>query len=244
MRKAEAIPEGVAQSPSWACSVEKDAPGSRSPAHYHEMDAWVRVTDGAMTFVGVEDGTRFALGKGDVFEVPAGEVHAVEIGDGGVTYEMWTPEEVGAGFTKALTRLRPHGPGIADAPLAELVRVSFQIPRLEDRMPATRAELEALMHPDLAFRRVPGDVVGRDAYLAALEPPPTKQPTTRTRVGSSGLEILHVTAKSVVAAIDVHVLERTEGSYLVTRSKVRNLRTFVREDHWKCRLWVNTPADG
>jgi hypothetical protein len=74
--------------------------GQNADFHYHEVEEWLEVTQGAFSFYPagelVSPGTSPITCKaGDKLHIPQGEVHRVEIVDpAGVTYTMWTPIHV------------------------------------------------------------------------------------------------------------------------------------------------------
>jgi hypothetical protein len=81
----------------WVLSPEHgDFTGNPVGFHYHDVEEWLQVTNGKVTFVSA-GGMKYLLDVGDVLQIPRGEVHDVEIGPDGVDYQMWVrvavPEE-------------------------------------------------------------------------------------------------------------------------------------------------------
>src|SRR5262249_21760056 len=137
-----------------------------SPAHYHEVDEWLQVEEGRISFTDVTSGETYGLEKGQCLEIPAGSVHRVRV-DCDVAYRMWTPVESVAPFQRPLSGV-PSVPEVKEKTLADLVFWNFEMPRLENRIAdddeTARAALLALLHPLLQFRQGNGVIVGRERY--------------------------------------------------------------------------------
>ena len=247
MNKAASIPNTITVAESWWCEVVEHRAGSAYPAHYHEMDEWLSVTDGDLTFTDTSDKTPpIVLSKGDCLEIPAGDVHSVQVGASGAKYAMWTPQRPSSEFMKPLPCLTPYGDSLGDKEMAKLVSVNFEIPRLENKFRANlegRAALDYIIHESLLFRRADGKIIGKDIFL----PPPEKNASATGaglglhRYRSSGFELIHVTNESAVVSIHVHTIQQ-DGT-ISLRRKTRNIRTFVMEaSRWQCKLWLNFPV--
>src|SRR5258708_38277213 len=80
----------------WILTPEHgDFTGKPVGFHYHDVEEWLQVTEGKATFVSA-GGMQYPLDVGDVLQIPRGEVHNVEIGPGGVDYQIWGPGAVPA----------------------------------------------------------------------------------------------------------------------------------------------------
>lgn len=247
MNKAASIPKSITEAEGWWCEVEEHKAGSAFPAHYHEMDEWLSVTDGDITFTDTSGRTLpIVLSTGDCLEIPAGDVHSVRVGPSGAKYAMWTPQQTSSEFMKLLSSLTPCGYSLGDKEMAKLVSINFEIPRLENRFRTNleaRDALDDIIHKSLLFRRADGKIIGKDIFL----PPPEKNANATGagpslhRYRSSGFELIHVTNESAVVSIHVHTIQQ-DGTIIIRR-KTRNIRTFVMEaSGWQCKLWVNFPV--
>jgi hypothetical protein len=243
MRMSAQIPETVTQ--TWPAQAVDHAAGSTFSAHYHEQDEWLRVEEGRMAFTNTGTGARLVVTAGSVLEIPAGTVHHVRV-DEAVHYQMWTSPPTERPFRRPLDGLGAQA--LSEEDLAKLVFVSFEMPRLENRIDEgdedARRTLLAALHPDLQFRRGSGKMATRRDF----EPNPPATPAgapapkpTMTRWRSTDFVVLHATAGNAVVSIDVHTVDHATTPE--TQRRTRNLRTYVLEaDRWQCRLWVNYPV--
>src|SRR5262245_30031643 len=62
--------------------------------HYHNVEEWLEVLEGAITFFTAADEPHYALAAGQALNIDPGEVHRVEIGKEGVKYRMWLPVQL------------------------------------------------------------------------------------------------------------------------------------------------------
>lgn len=247
MNQAASIPKSITEGESWWCEVVEHKAGSAFPAHYHETDEWLSVTDGDLTFTDTSDRTPpIVLSKGDCLEIPAGDVHSVLVGPSGAKYAMWTPQRPSSEFMKPLPCLTPYGDSLGDKEMAKLVSINFEIPRLENRFRANleaRAALDDIIHESLRFRKADGKIIGKDVFLPLPEKNASATGAGRGlhRDRSSGFELIHVTNESVVVSIHVHTIEQ-DGTIMIRR-QTRNIRTFIMEaSRWQCILWLNFPV--
>ncbi|NNC19326.1 cupin domain-containing protein [Corallococcus exiguus] len=235
---------------SWWCEGVVHPGDSQFPQHYHQMDEWVRVTEGTIAFTGVANGQTLEAVAGDCIEIPAGHAHSVRVGASGVKYDMWTPERSDEAFMKRLARGPAHGAEPNEQKLAVLVQANFDIPRWENQAagdPRALQALEDLLHPSLVFRRANGTIVTLSEYLQRFrEPPPSGgKGISVHRWGSTELKLLDLTADSAVVSIVVHTVETDRESLMGRPGAYENIRAFVLEQgRWKCRMWVNYPVSG
>jgi len=74
----------------WRESVQRLS-GRRAIAfHYHDVDEWLTVVRGEITFFTLSD-EPFQVEVGRSLHIPRGEVHRVEVGSHGVWYRMFVP---------------------------------------------------------------------------------------------------------------------------------------------------------
>jgi hypothetical protein len=217
--------------------------GRQFPYHYHEVDEWLQIQQGGMTFfpaAGLEPAIDFAtdiplavsLSAGDVLFLPRGEIHRVEIGANGVTYQLWT-QPYQEPFAKPL-----------DDALIDLVTKNLRLPNAENCWDARNQEaltkedelsmnfLGSFVSNDLTFRTAGGKLfIGKDAYL-------NRKPADITRYPSVSVYLLDKKDESILLSTVVKTRPKGEGS---TNSYL-NFRLFVMEEKkWKCRLWINYP---
>lgn len=204
--------------------------------HYHERDEWLRVRRGSITFTDVRTRQKYTatdtVPAQRCFHIPAGEVHAVEVGQQGVEYEMWTRGAKGVGF-RSLQQPQAHG--LAQDRVAELIRINFELPEWENeagRQHKVPQALRAVLHDRLLFRRANGLVQNLDECLCAWASPGNKP----NRLGSSDLEVRFHQDEAVVS-ITVYTADAGAAP-----QGFRNIRHFVlEEEQWKLRFWVNFP---
>src|SRR5206468_12819090 len=93
--------------------------------------------------------------------------------------------------------------------------------------------LADFLSEDLTFRTAGGTLlVGKEAYLH-------RPPAATTRYASASVNLVHKTPESVLLSAQVHTRPKGEGSPTQSYS---NTRLFVKkDDHWKCRIWINYP---
>jgi mannose-6-phosphate isomerase-like protein (cupin superfamily) len=242
MRAHEAIPQEMLRSWKQSQSIP-DSAGTQHAAHYHEVDEWLRVETGRMSFTDVISGETIAVERSQVLEIPSGSVHTVRI-DSDVRYQMWTPVEPEPPFQRPLSAL-PNEAGVSDQVLAELVFSTFEMPRLENRIgdgdEQARARLLTLLHPDLQFLRGNGTFATLEQFSskpagAGAGVPRVKLTMRRWR--SSAFEILQLKPTGALVSIDVHTID--EATSPPSRARTRNLRGFALDaGQWRCRVWMN-----
>lgn len=204
--------------------------------HYHEVDEWLRVRTGSITFTEVGTGRKSTATDKDAASrclfIPAGEVHAVEAGDGGVEYEMWTRRVALVTFKRMQP---PPAHGLEERRTADLIRLNFAIPEWENeaaRRKAVPPELLDVLHERLLFRRADGRVYTFEENQRLWVSPNNKP----NRVGSSDLGV-RFHQDEAVASITVYTAD--PGA---TPRAFQNIRHFVFEERWKLRFWVNFPV--
>jgi Cupin domain len=254
MEKNPPVPR---QQLNWVSELVEHRLGEDAPFHYHEVEEWLQVQEGKITFFPAGElmglGAPYPCVQGDVLRIPQGEVHRVEIGSAVVKYQMWTPVPSGSCFQRKI-----------DRDLEELIRRNLQLPGVENRYDERKRNprdptpqdqqddqfLDDFVSEALTMRTAGGGILDRRAYL-------TRGPAPFTRSPSPSVRILHKTPprnappgapgtappdhESLLLSTVVHTTGGPGGPQQIT-----NLRLFGKEDSrvWKCRVWVNYPEPG
>jgi hypothetical protein len=223
--------------------------GQKVNFHYHEVEEWVEVLNGSMVFYSAGElcpggkqslrgEQKFHVDKGKVLRIPQGEVHRVEIGQGGVLYRMLLPADVGpAAFSRRLDRED-----------IEIIKANLHLPLLETERDAGKRNatagqsgtaiaeklLQGFVSGDLSFRNAGGKILGKHRYLTRGAPNP---PVERQPGGGGMMCILHKCPECLLLSTIVDVqgqdASRSTESFL-------NLRLFGKEQgEWRCRTWMN-----
>jgi hypothetical protein len=218
----------------WVMKEMTERPGAVA-LHYHPMAEWLDVVDGEMTFFSAGDRGGEHMVRGKALYIPLGEVHRVEIGDGGATYRMWTPVAAGAAFRLDL-----------DEELRDLVQRNLWVPEQENswdtREPTAPAEelrrrqdyqfLQAFVSDQLVFCNAGGAFLGKEQYLA-------RAPSPGVQRSSSGSVRLLQVRWDEPASVLLATVVRTRQEKGPPRS-FTNLRSFVKgPTGWSCRVWLN-----
>jgi hypothetical protein len=225
--------------------------GQDADFHYHEVEEWLEVTQGAFAFYPAGDlvkpfypaGDRekkrepppIVCKVGDTLRIPQGEVHSVKIVDpDGVTYTMWTPIPSGLCFQHMLS---PQ--------LKDLVRRNLELPGVENRYDLAKRSggrleetddqfLQDFVSPALSMHTVKGAILDRDNYLK-------RDAATSTRSSSDAVHILNVTTEPESVLLST-VVTVTYTAPQQAPADIINFRLFVKEDgRFKCRVWRNYP---
>ena len=121
----------------WVASIERHPAGQQVPFHYHDVEEWLQVRQGEMSFVSAK-GHVYRVEVGRALEISRGEVHRVEIGPCGVEYQMWLPVSMpDPQFTNSLN----------DAEI-DLIRDNLMVPDFEDKW-ATSSKRATRCHTPL-----------------------------------------------------------------------------------------------
>jgi hypothetical protein len=212
-----ARPDAVIE--GWPSLGQTHAPLKRVDFHYHDVEEWLEVVRGDITFCSLS-GQTWLLHAGSVLHIPRGEVHRADIGAAGVEYRMYSPVEIATGFANTL-----------NADEIDLLRTNLAFPIREENTDGRAAEFFAAHLSDqLAFCRADGTVVGKEAFREGF--------TARGRSASGTINVLNRSANSLLLSTDVTM---TSGGS--SRKTFTNVRLFVKEgDAWRCRIWVNFAA--
>lgn len=185
--------------------------------HYHDSEEWLEVLRGEMTFYAL-CGDDWRLHEGDVFHIPRGEVHRVEIGPAGVEYRMYAQVDITSGFSHSLS----------PDELA-MLRMNIEFPSREENTDGHAAEFfDGTLSDSLVFVRADVSVIGKQTFTAGF--------TARDRASGGSVCVLNRTDNGVLLSTTVMVGKGT------TQKAFINLRAFTKEaDAWRCRVWLNYP---
>jgi hypothetical protein len=201
----------------WVASIEQHPAGQQVPFHYHDVEEWLQVQQGEMSFVSAK-GHVYRVGVGRALKIPRGEVHRVEIGPGGVEYQMWLP--VGMPDAQFTNRLN-------DAEL-DLIRDNLMVPDFEDK--GKKEFFDEFLSDRLTFRAADGTLFNKAEFL-------NRNFVNRNREASDAVRVLHNRPKSLLLSTVVTVPGH-DGS----RQSFRNDRLFAQEgERFKCWVWLNYP---
>jgi len=202
----------------WFMSDETHGPGVQVDFHYHDMDEWLEVVKGDITFFDLS-GHEYRLGAKQALRIARGEVHHVEVGSEGVDYQMWLPVTPAAGFQNMLT----------PDEVACLKNNLESAEREDNRNNDAASFFDEFLSNQIVFSRADGSmVIGKKEFIDAGF-------KDRGRKSSGSVRVLRRTTDTLFLSAVVTV---TEGSPL----SFTNLKLFVREDgSLKCRMWINYP---
>jgi len=205
----------------WSAQWVQHAGDDQFGFHYHDVEEWLEVQSGDIRFFSA-GGVEYHASAGEALHIPLGEVHRVQIGSGGVTYQMWTPIAVNEdAFAHKLD----------DEELA-LVQKNLGVPDAEDA--GNMEFFKDFLSDTLIFRTAKGLLLNKGAFLK-------RPPASITRVQSDGVRFLHKSGDSILLSTVIHTMLKDGGE----RQSNSNNRLFVREDKiWKCRVWLNYPEPG
>lgn len=227
MKTHSALPQPILE--GWATSHELLSPAQTVGFHYHDLEEWLELVRGQMTFFALQDGSLgYVLRPGDVLHIPRGEVHRAQAGSEQVEYRRYLPIAATADFTHTLS---PEE--------LELLRLNLAIPLWEENQDGNAAaSLAPHLSDCLVFGRGDGSVVGKHKYLQGLGPR-GRRPSDTVRVLNRTPRMANAPAESFLLSTVVTVEATPPDPALFT-----NLRLFLKQDgFWKCRLWVNFPGD-
>ena len=122
MKDYAAVPSELVN--GWQESVESWLGRKPIRFHYHDVDEWLTVASGEITFLTLAN-TPFRVDVGRSLHIPHGEVHRVEIGSQGVEYRMFVPIAV------------PTFANKLDEEELDALRRNLQFPEHEDGPPRT-----------------------------------------------------------------------------------------------------------
>jgi hypothetical protein len=217
MKTYSGLPQALLK--DWAATTETHPALQRVGFHYHDVDEWLEVMRGEITFFSIS-GQAWPLAVGNVFQIPRGEVHRADIGAGGVEYRMYLPLAMTGAVANRLS----------DDEL-DMLRTNLEFPIREENTDGRAAEYFAEHLSDaLVFCRADASVVDKTTYRSAF--------TARGRSSSGTLAILNRAENGILLSTVV-----TTGTGGASPKPFTNVRLFVKEDGaWRCRLWVNFPA--
>jgi len=200
----------------WQESVRRLS-GRQAIDHYHEVDEWLTVVSGEITFFSLA-GEPFQVNVGRALHIPRGEVHRAEVGSQGVEYRMFLPIAVSA-FVNELTPKE----------LAAL-RQNLEFPEYEDGRAENGHEFfQSTLSNQLVFCRASGECVGKERFIAEAF-------VDKSRSSSGSIQVLNRTKNGLLISTVIEMAE-ADGVH-----SFMNIRFLAREgEKLRCRLWVNYP---
>ena len=217
MRAYSGVPHPLVD--GWSSTIEAHPARQAVAFHYHDVDEWLEVLRGEITFFPLRgDGCRVAVGG--ALRIPRGEVHRADIGDDGVEYRMHLPVAIPADFGKRLT-----------ADEIALLQSNLEWPVQEDTGgDEAAAFFEDALSASLAFARANGTVVDKRGFLKDGF-------TLRDRSAPGTVRVLNQKKDFLLISILV-----TTGTGGTAPQSSANLRVLVNEGGtWRCRMWMNVP---
>jgi hypothetical protein len=201
----------------WRATHERPEPGARAGRHYHDVEEWLQVDRGDVTFRSAGE-REYRLVAGQALHIPRGEVHRVEIGPDGVDYQMWIP--VGQA-------MEPFQ-NVVDDELATLIQKNVEVPRAEDA--GSVPFFEDFLSEEVVFRTAKGAILDKEGFMA-------RGFANQGRVPGDSVRVLHRAQDSILLATAVGLPADGGRTQLFV-----NERLFVREGKaLRCRVWLNYP---
>jgi hypothetical protein len=213
MHTHPAVPDEISR--TWLPSAPHHEAGVRIGFHYHDVEEWLKVLHGDISFF-TPGKLTYRIGVGQVLAIPRGEVHQVQVGSQGVEYEMWLPAPVpGQGFANHL-----------NAQELDLLLNNLDFPNREETGDAQF--FERILSDRLLFCGADGTVLDKRGFI-------DKGFTTRGRKSSGSVRILNRSEGSLLCSTVVTLPAADDQLLAFT-----NVRLFVKEaDDLKCRVWIN-----
>jgi mannose-6-phosphate isomerase-like protein (cupin superfamily) len=220
MKVHAAVPVGFVD--SWYESV-KELPGPQAIGfHYHDVEEWLTVVGGEITFFTLAD-EPIPVDVGRSLLIPRGEVHRVEVGSQGVEYRIFVP------ITEPL-----YANALSEGEL-EALRHHLKFPEYEGgRAENGREFFEDILSDRLMFCRANGKFVGKRKFIDDAFRDGVVRDQNRSSSGS--IQVLNRKEKGLPIST---VVEMPEAGSL---NSYMNFRFLAKEGgKLRCRLWVNYP---
>lgn len=196
-------------------SLERLAGGEKVDFHYHDVEEWLQVTAGQISFFSA-GGRKYQLGPNQILQIPRGEVHRVEVGPDGTEYKMWVPSAAN----------REHFANQLSEEEANLIKDNLLLPKAEDAGDA--AFLDRFLSERLMFGTATGAELDKSGFIQ-------RGFQNRNR-SSDSVRILYKASDSILISSIVTVKGDGSGA----AQSFSNTRLFVREGAtFKCRVWFN-----
>jgi cupin domain len=212
MKTYSSMPHQVVH--GWASSTETRAAGFRADFHYHDLDEWLEVIKGDITFFTLSD-QPYRVGVGQALHIPQGEVHRVEVGSVRVEYQMWTPAPPAGNFSNQLT-----------PPEVALLQKNLEFPVREDAGDAPFFDL--ILSDQSMFCGVDGVVLDKKRFKK-------RGFVRRGRSSAGSVRVLNRTTEGLLISTVVTVAGE---SFTNVRLFVQEA------GEPKCRVWVNYREPG
>jgi hypothetical protein len=202
----------------WQESVQRLSGRQVTDFHYHDVDEWLTVISGEITFSSL-GGEPFRVDVGRALHIPRGEVHRAKAGPQGVEYRMFLPIAVSA-FVNELTKKE-----------VAALRHHLEFPEYEDgRGEDGREFFESTLSEQLVFCRASGVCVDKEKFIAGAF-------IDKGRSSSGSIQVLNKTKNGLLISTVVEMAD-ADGVH-----SFMNVRFLAAEEDGKlrCRLWVNYP---
>jgi hypothetical protein len=215
MRIYPALPRELVD--GWKLSLQTLASHEKVRFHYHDVEEWLTVVRGGITFFTLAD-QAFHTDVGQALRIPQGEVHRVEAEPDGVDYQMFLPIAV-TPFIKELTTDQ-----------LSALRRNLDFPDYEDgRMPNGQAFFEDALSDDLLFCRATGVCVSKKTFIDGAF-------VDKGRSSAGSIRVLNKTVNGLLISTVVNM--GGDGGM----DSFNNIRFLAVEgETFRCRLWANYP---
>jgi cupin domain len=190
--------------------------GTAVGLHYHDVEEWLTVVRGDVTFFTLAD-QPFQVVTDRALRIPRGEVHRAEAGPDGVEYRMSVPVSL-PDFGNRLTEVE-----------LDALRTNLRFPECEDgHVEHGREFFEKALSDELVFCRADGTIIGKRNFIESTF-------VDRGRTSSGSVRVLNRSANGLLVPTVVTVTEGGARSFT-------NIRFLAVEDgKLRCRLWANYP---
>jgi hypothetical protein len=176
MKVCAAIPAGLVD--VWLESVESLPAREEINFHYHDVEEWLTVVSGEITFFTLAD-EPFQIDTGRSLHIPCGEVHRVQVGSQGVEYRMFLPIAVPT-FVNNLSQ-----------DMVDALRRNLEFPEYEDGHAENGREFfESILSDQLVFYRADGKCVYKKEFI---RPFVDETFVPRNRLSSGSIQVLVAT---------------------------------------------------
>jgi hypothetical protein len=199
----------------WEQLIQTHPPDQVVTFHYHEIEEWLTVVSGEITFFTLGDES-FHVEIEQTLRIPRGEVHRADIGPKGVEYRMLLPFAVSP-FRKELTLDE-----------LEALRRNLEFPDYEDGRKPNREEFfKSALSDDLDFCRADGKCIDKTAFIH-------QQFVHKGRSSDGSVRVLNNTDNGLLFST---VVKTTDAGPERSFTNIRFLER--KEGVLRCRLWTN-----
>jgi Cupin domain len=202
----------------WEQSIETLSADQAVGFHYHEVEEWLTVITGEMTFFTLAD-EPFHVKVEQALCIPRGEVHRVEAGPEGVQYAMLLPV--------AVSPERPFKMELTTDEL-EAFRRNLEFPDYEDgRVENGREFFKNALSKKLVFCRANGECISRRRFIEEAF-------VDKGRSSDGSVRVLNNTDKGLLFST---VVKMNDAGSVRSFANIRFLER--KTGDLRCRLWAN-----